>query len=143
MTIIKELLYQDVSDDLLDILCDAFKHPKISLMAAKSRFKRRQASNIFMFGIFENDKLIGTASAIIELKLFMEEKPYIAHIEDVAIHRDYRGFGYGKKLIDYIIKFCKSKDCYKIVLFCSNDNIKFYKKCGFRNASNLMRRDID
>lgn len=143
MTTVKELSYQDISRDLLNILYDAFKHPKISLATAKSRFKRRQASNIFIFGIFEEEQLIGTASVLIELKLFRSSKPYIAHVEDVAIHKDYRGFGYGKKLMDHIIQFCKSKDCYKVVLFCSNDNTKFYKKCGFRHTSNLMRRDLD
>lgn len=143
MVEIKELSYKDVTDDLLDILYDAFKHNKISLTTAKLRFKRRQASNIFIFGIFEEEQLIGTASVLLELKLFRDDKSYVAHIEDVAIHKDYRGFGYGKKLIYHIIEFCKLKDCYKVVLFCSNDNTKFYKKCGFRHTSNLMRKDLD
>jgi glucosamine-phosphate N-acetyltransferase len=143
MVEIKELVHTDISQDFIDILHDAFKHPKISLSRAKQRMKLRYAQNIHTFGIYLDGNLIGTAGVIIELKMFNDQKPYIAHIEDVAIHRDQRGFGYGKQLIEHVIEFCRKKDCYKIVLFCSNDNIKFYKKCGFRNSCNLMRKDLD
>ena len=143
MTEIKELSHRDVTQDLLDILHDAFKHSKISLSKAKQRFRRRQSAHIHTFGIYLDSKLIGTASVIIEQKLFKEDNCYVAHIEDVAIHRDYRGFGYGKKIVEHIVEFAKNQYCYKVVLFCSNDNIAFYKKCGFRNVSNLMRKDLE
>jgi glucosamine-phosphate N-acetyltransferase len=142
MVEIKELSPRDVTQDLLDILHDAFKHPNVSVPIAKKRFRSRQSAHIHTFGIYLDSKLIGTASVLIELKLFGEPHK-IAHVEDVAICKDLRGFGYGKKLMEYIKDFCKKKQCRKIVLYCSNDNVAFYKKLKFRNSANLMRLDLD
>lgn len=132
-----------ISQDVLNILQDAFKHDKVELSLARNRAKSRYLCNNHTFGIYLDNKLVGVASVLIEMKLFGKEKCKIAHIEDVAIHRDYRGFGYGEKLINHIIEYAKSKYCYKAILYCSNDNTAFYKKCGFRHTSNLMRKDLD
>lgn len=132
-----------ISQDVLDILHDAFKHDKIELSLARNRAKSRYLCNNHTFGIYLDGQLIGTASVLVETKLFKKEKSNIAHIEDVAIHRDYRGFGYGQQLINHLVDYAKIKGCYKVVLYCSNDNRAFYKKCGFRHTSNLMRKDLD
>lgn len=140
---IKTINPEELTEDVLDILTEAFKHPRLNLETAKLYMETRKSHDIYTFIIKLDDRVVGTASLLRELKLFGDNKPYIAHIEDVAIHRDYRGFGYGKKLIIHMIEWARNNNCYKIVLFCSNDNVKFYKKCGMRHTSNLMRRDLD
>lgn len=140
---IQEIQPDELTEDVLDILTEAFKHPRLNLDTAKIYMEIRALQDVHTFVIYLDEKVIGTASLIRELKLFGDNNPYIAHIEDVAIHKDYRGFGYGKQLITHMIEWSKTQSCYKIVLFCSNDNVKFYKKCGFRHTSNLMRKDLE
>lgn len=141
---IKEINAKELTLDVLDLLTEAFKHDRIELDEAKLRMvERESAGNIHTFIIKLDDKIIGTASLIREVKLFGPNGgEYICHIEDVAIHKDVRGFGYGRILIEHLCKFAKQNNCRKVVLYCSNDNIKFYKKCGFWNACNLMRKDL-
>ena len=142
MVEIKEINQKELTDDVLDILTEAFKHPRLDLSRAKTRMHIRERSDVHTFIIKLDDKIIGTASLLRELKLFGDVKPYIAHIEDVAIHKEYRGFGYGKQLIVYMVEWAKEHHCYKAILTCSNYNIKFYKKCKFRHTSNTMRVDL-
>jgi predicted GNAT family N-acyltransferase len=66
-------------------------------------------------------------------KLFIENKIYepVGHIEDVVTINEYRGKGYGKQLIKYLIdNGLNIHKCYKIVLNCKTDLDNFYTKCG-------------
>ena len=81
-----------------------------------------------------NGIIIGTASVLIEEK-FIHKLSSVGHIEDVVISKNYRNKGLGKLLINYCIEYAKSKYCYKIILNCSENNIPFYKKCGFINKN--------
>ena len=73
------------------------------------------------------NKIISTA------KLFIEKKIYepVGHIEDVVTLKEYRGKGYGKQLIKYLLNAgLNNYKCYKIVLNCKTDLDDFYSKCG-------------
>jgi dTDP-4-amino-4,6-dideoxygalactose transaminase/GNAT superfamily N-acetyltransferase len=63
-------------------------------------------------------------------KLFIENKIYdpVGHIEDVVTLKEYRGKGFGKQLIKYLIN--NENKCYKIVLNCKTELDDFYIKCG-------------
>lgn len=139
---IKEIKPEELTEDVLDILTEAFKHPRLDLDTAKTHMEIREPQDVHTFVIKLDGRTIGTASLLRELKLFGDEKPYIAHIEDVAIHRDFRGFGYGRQLIEYMVEWARENLCYKVILTCSNYNLKFYKKCKFRHTSNTMRIDL-
>ena len=80
--------------------------------------------------VIENDnKIIATATVIIERKL-IHNTLHVGRIEDVVVHHDTRGKSIGKQLINYCIQFAKTKNCYKCILDCSEDNVGFYKKCN-------------
>tara|TARA_R110002020_G_scaffold135764_2_gene303172 strand:- start:65 stop:388 length:324 start_codon:yes stop_codon:yes gene_type:complete len=67
----------------------------------------------------------------------------VASIQDVMVKEEFRGSGIGSELIKRIITYCKSNiKIYKIILECSNENIDFYKKFGFRLHENHMRLDV-
>ncbi len=61
------------------------------------------------------------------------------HIEEsiptlvVAVHKDFRHCGIGKRLIEKLIEQAVNKSIYKISLMVSKDNyaLDLYKKCGF------------
>ncbi len=66
----------------------------------------------------------------------------MAQIEDVVVDPKHRGCGYGKMITDALIDKARIKGCYKVILNCSEDNILFYEKCGFRKHENTMRIDL-
>lgn len=81
--------------------------------------------------------IVGSVTVLIENKL-IHNFGKVAHIEDVVVDKDIRGYGLGKKIIDKAIQYAKNQGCYKIILDCNKDNIKFYEKCGFKHKEYEM-----
>ena len=84
-------------------------------------------------------KIVGSITVFIEEKL-IHNFGKVAHIEDVVVDETMRGLGLGKKLLEIAEGECDG--CYKIILDCSNDNVKFYEKCGYKWKGNEMTRYI-
>ena len=78
--------------------------------------------------IVEENIIIGVATLHIIKKLTR----ILGLIEDVAVNKNYRGLGIGKKLVKELIKIGNEKNCDKIVLSSSEKNSKFYEKIGFQ-----------
>ena len=91
-----------------------------------------------VYVMIEDDRIVATAALMLEYKLRYEQAK--AHIEDVAVHKDYRGRGYGKKMVEHCIDVAKKKECYKIVLSCKDHLVDFYGGLGFEKDQNLMVR---
>lgn len=111
----------------------------------KTQFTKEQFADFILQNnshtmvLVNSDKIIGIATIIIEQKLIHNYK-MVGHIEDVIVHKDYRGNGYGKILINNLVNFAKTTypHIYKIILDCNSDNIGFYKKCGFEQKNKQM-----
>ena len=82
--------------------------------------------------------VIGTGKVIIEQKL---RGDCVAHIEDVVVEKKYRGLGIGRQIVDYLCELAIDSDCSKVVLHCLEENVDFYKNCGF-TQENGMRKDL-
>jgi len=54
-----------------------------------------------------------------------------AKLERLALLKEYRGKGFGKAIIEYMVEYCQKKKPKEIVLHgqCYAEN--FYRKCGF------------
>ena len=72
---------------------------------------------------------------------------FVILMEDVVIHPDHRGQGYGRMLIDYVVEFAKQKNFRRITLLTdkmSAESQEFFKKLGFEYSHMIpMRRIID
>lgn len=72
---------------------------------------------------------------------------FVILMEDVVIHPDHRGQGYGTMLVDYVVDFAKKKQFKRITLLTdriSAESQEFFKKQGFDYSSMIpMRRIID
>jgi N-acetylglutamate synthase-like GNAT family acetyltransferase len=88
-----------------------------------------RTSNITTFVGIENEKIVATATVILEQKL--RYKNCCCHIEDVGVHAEYRHKGYGKQIVQHCINFAKENKCYKIKLNCAKAVAPFYQKMGF------------
>lgn len=83
----------------------------------------------------DNNQVIGSITVLIEEKI-IHNFGKVAHIEDVVVDKSMRGFGIGQKLLEIAENECNN--CYKIILDCSNENVKFYEKCGYEWKGNEM-----
>jgi dTDP-4-amino-4,6-dideoxygalactose transaminase len=82
-------------------------------------------NSVYLLKIKNN--ILATARLNIENKLY---EP-VGHIEDVVTKNEYRGNGYGKKLIKYLINEGLNKhNCYKVILNCKTEIDNFYEKSG-------------
>jgi len=90
-------------------------------------------SNFFhkIYVIVENDKVIGTGTLLIEPK-FLHQCKNVGHIEDIVIHKDYRGKKYGKKILELLLSVADRYNCYKVILNCKESNKGFYEKMNFK-----------
>jgi GNAT superfamily N-acetyltransferase len=62
------------------------------------------------------------------------EGGFVILLEDVVVHRDYRGQGYGDKLLQHAIEYAKKKDFLRITLLTdrlNEDGQRFFKSHGF------------
>lgn len=87
--------------------------------------------------IEDENKIIATGTLLIETKI-LHNMGKVAHIEDIVVDRNNRGLGLGLKIINYLVDIAKEKECYKVILNCSEENVPFYEKCGFQRKSNQM-----
>ena len=97
--------------------------------------------NIYLCIDIENDKVVGIITVFIEKKI-IHNFGKVAHIEDLVVDKDERSKGIAHKLIDTCIEYAKSENCYKIILNCKENFIKFYEKNKFYNAGYQMRIDL-
>jgi len=116
-------------------LINAFKPTNFSLQQYESMINMNANTDIFVIEIFNNNEnekiLIGSGTILYERK-FIHNYGLIGHIEDIFIRENYRIFGFGKKLIDHLMKEGRHKNCYKIILNCNKEIEKFYEKCGLK-----------
>jgi GNAT superfamily N-acetyltransferase len=68
-------------------------------------------------------------------------------LEDLVIHPDHRGQGYGSMLLDYVVDFAKKKGFKRITLLADktgSESQNFFKNEGFDYSNMIpMRRVID
>ncbi|OYW11587.1 MAG: GNAT family N-acetyltransferase [Planctomycetales bacterium 12-60-4] len=104
-------------------------------------FRRRMRQKIMTYVAMLDDRVVGTASLIIEPK-FINTGGIVGHIEDVAVHQAYQHHGVGGKLVRHILEVCRVQGCYKVILDCADDVIPFYEKLGFHRWEQAMRIDL-
>ena len=85
----------------------------------------------------ENNRLLGTATILIEQKL-IHNMGKVGHIEDVVIDSNMRKCGLGKFIINHLVNYARDMGCYKMILDCSDENIIFYEKNNFKKHGNEM-----
>jgi glucosamine-phosphate N-acetyltransferase len=89
----------------------------------------------------ETSEVIGATTLLVEQK-FIHSGGKAGHIEDVVTRKGFEGLGIGSALINHALLFAKTAGCYKIVLDCSDTNISFYQRAGFKIHETSMRYDL-
>jgi cystathionine beta-lyase len=82
------------------------------------------------FIIYYNNTPIGCA----RLRIYEDT----AKLERIAILKKYRGNGYGTRLTEYLIEYCKNKNLYGIFLHSQTYVSNFYENLGFKPKGNTF-----
>ena len=84
--------------------------------------------------------IVGTATILFEKKL-IHHGGIAGHIEDVAVISKLQNSGIGSAVVRYLISEAHKRGCYKTILGCTDNLVKYYTKLGFRRGANEMRYD--
>lgn len=72
---------------------------------------------------------------------------FVILMEDVVVHPDHRGQGFGTMLLEYVVEFARQKNFKRITLLTdklSQESQDFFQKHGFEYSNMIpMRRIID
>lgn len=104
-----------------------------------------QPSRGRIFVVRNEDRIIGMVNLLFTIST--ARGGFVILMEDVIIHRDHRGQGFGQMLVDYVAAFAKQKQFKRITLLTdriSAESQDFFKKCGFEYSNMIpMRKIID
>jgi glucosamine-phosphate N-acetyltransferase len=128
-------------------------YESLSNLSNVSGIDRLQALQLFNFiksdllhkifvAVLNDGNVIGSISVLIEKK-FIHNCGKVAHIEDVVTRKGYEGIGIGSALVERALEFSANLGCYKVILDCSESNVAFYEKNGFKRYGVAMRYDLD
>lgn len=134
--LIRELEVSDYDKGYFELLNELTDSPKPSKDIFTDVF-RIMPLTMSIFVVIKNNCIIATGKILFELKL-THNITYCAHIEDIVVKNEYRGNNIGKELIDFLLTIIPVGLVYKVTLNCKENNIGFYKKCGFQKKDTEM-----
>ncbi len=98
-----------------------------------------------IFVVRNKDRIFGMVNLLFTIST--ARGGFVILMEDVVIHPDHRGQGYGAMLVDYVVDFAKRKNFKRITLLTdkmSAESQEFFRKHGFEHSHMIpMRRIID
>lgn len=138
---IRRLQRRDLYNGFLLSLDSLRKSSDIKPRKANAIFdKISKNPNQIIYVAVENSEIIGSASILIEQK-FIHNGGKVGHIEDVVVRKEFQGKGIGQKIVRALLDYAENQGCYKTILDCTDDLMKFYENIGFKRHSNSMRYD--
>lgn len=96
-----------------------------------------------IFVIRNNDRIFGMVNLLFTIST--ARGGFVLLMEDVVIHPDHRGQGYGTKLLDHVFDFARQKSFKRITLLTdrvSAESQEFFKKNGFEYSNMIPMRKI-
>ncbi len=104
-----------------------------------------QPSRGRIFVVRNQEKIFGMVNLLFTIST--ARGGFVILMEDVVIHPDHRGQGYGSMLLKHVFEFAQQKDFRRITLLTdkiSADSQSFFIKHGFEYSNMIpMRRIID
>ncbi len=104
-----------------------------------------QPSRGRIFMVRNQDQIFGMVNLLFTIST--ARGGFVILMEDVVIHPDHRGQGYGAMLVDHVVEFARKKQFKRITLLTdkmSAESQEFFRKQGFEYSNMIpMRRIID
>lgn len=86
-------------------------------------------------------KVVGMANALVTISTAEGGRALL--LEDVIVHREYRGGGIGKQLVEHVLHWAKQRGIVRVTLLADRDNqpaLDFYQKLGFEPSHMTVLR---
>lgn len=102
-----------------------------------------QPSRGRIFVLRNEHRLIGMVNLLFTISTAMGG--FVILMEDVIVHPDHRGQGYGTMLLEHVIEFARRKDFKRITLLTdkiSAESQHFFRKNGFEYSNMIPMRLI-
>lgn len=90
--------------------------------------------NQYLLVVANGDKVAGTVTLVVVPNLGHRGRPWGA-VENLVVHKDYRGRGFGRRLLETAVGIVRERGCYKLVLSSHLKRTgarRFYEKLGWR-----------
>jgi predicted GNAT family N-acyltransferase len=145
----RTLKFKNAVESDLEMICKLPENKEVLFyMYPKGRFPLNKTQMIELFHkrfehtvFYINDEIVGYAN------IYFTQNEVEPHIGNVILHKDYRGKGYGKFMVQTMIgKAFKLSLNHKIKIgvFETNPNVyKLYKNFGFKEVAYEYRRDYN
>ncbi|MDX2081645.1 MAG: GNAT family N-acetyltransferase [Terrimicrobiaceae bacterium] len=131
--------------ELADLLHDLFSQeedftPDRQKQLHGLRLILEQPSRGRIFVLRNSHKIVGMINLLITLST--AEGGFVLLLEDLIIHRDHRGQGYGSRLLQHAVEFARSKKFRRITLLTDrpSESRRFYLKHGFVESGMVPMR---
>lgn len=119
--------------------------PDRALQERGLRLILEQPSRGRILVVRNDDQIVGMVNLLFTIST--ARGGFVILMEDVVIHPDHRGQGYGTMLVDQVVEFAEKKQFKRITLLTdriSAESQEFFKKLGFDYSNMIpMRRIID
>ena len=117
--------------------------PDRALQERGLRLILEQPSRGRIFVVRNKDRIFGMVNLLFTIST--ARGGFVILLEDVVIHPDHRGQGYGAMLVDYVVDFAKKKNFKRITLLTdriSNVSQKFFERHGFTHSAMIPMRRV-
>ena len=131
---------------LADLLYDLFSHeadfvPNRENQLRGLRLILEQPNRGRIFALRNGTRMIGMINLLITIST--AEGGFVLLLEDLVIHCDHRGQGYGSRLLEHALEYARSKNFLRITLLTDrmeNRARGFYERHGFRQSGMVPMR---
>lgn len=86
----------------------------------------------------EANTVVAVGMLLVEQKI-IHDCGKVGHIEDIAVAAGQQGKRLGDLLIQTLTAEARARGCYKVILDCLPENVRFYEKCGYTEAGVEMQ----
>ncbi|MFY9326885.1 MAG: GNAT family N-acetyltransferase [Georgfuchsia sp.] len=94
-----------------------------------------------LFVLRDGNHVVGMANALISIST-AEGGPVLI-LEDVIVAASHRGSGYGRLLVEHVLRWAAGAGMSRVTLLADKDNsaaLSFYYKLGFEESAMVVRR---
>lgn len=133
---------------LADLLIDLFSQerdfePNREKQLRGLRLILEQPNRGRIFVVRNENKIIGMINLLITIST--AEGGFVLLLEDLVIHKEHRGQGYGRQLLNYACDFAREKGFTRITLLTDKPNLiakDFYLHHGFIESDMIPMRKL-
>jgi len=96
-----------------------------------------------LFVVRVDGKVVGMANALITISTAEGGRALL--LEDVIVHRDHRGGGLGRQLVEHVLTWAKRRGIVRVTLLTDRSNqpaLDFYHKQGFKDSHMAVLRKM-